>query len=107
MARRQRLQFSGAIYHVINRGHCRRDLFESAGAAESFQLALGEVSERYAWWSHAYMLMGNHFHLASITPEPNLVDGMHGLQSAFATRFNRFRTERGHILQAPNRRSLR
>jgi len=99
MARRLRLQFSGAVYHVINRGNYRRDLFESTGAAEAFLRALGEVGVRYGWQIHAYVVMRNHFHLAVTTPEPNLVDGMHWLQSAYATRFNRFRSERGHLFQ--------
>src|SRR5687767_6053373 len=43
--------------------------------------------------------MRNHYHLAVETPEPNLVDGMHWLQSTFATRFNRFRSEQGHLFQ--------
>ena len=35
MARKLRIQYEGAIYHVINRGNYRRDLFESAGAAQA------------------------------------------------------------------------
>jgi len=37
MPRKLRIQFEGALYHVINRGNYRRDLFESAGAAQSFE----------------------------------------------------------------------
>jgi putative transposase len=51
------------------------------------------------WHVHAYVLMRNHYHLAIETPEPNLVAGMHWLQSTWATRFNRFRQERGHLFQ--------
>lgn len=43
--------------------------------------------------------MGNHYHLAVETPCGNLVAGMHWLQSTFATRFNRYRDERGHVFQ--------
>jgi hypothetical protein len=43
--------------------------------------------------------MPNHYHLALETPQPNLVEGMHWLQSTFGTRFNRFRSERGHLFQ--------
>jgi hypothetical protein len=43
--------------------------------------------------------MSNHYHLAVETPEPNLVDGMKWLQSTFATRFNRYRKECGHVFQ--------
>ena len=74
MARRLRPQFSGAVYHVINRGNERRDLFESTGVAEAFLRALGEVGVLYGWQIHAYVLMHNNFHMAVTTPEPNPVD---------------------------------
>jgi len=99
MARKLRIEFPGAFYHVINRGNYRRDLFESVGAAEAFLNALAEAVKRFQWRLHAYVLMRNHYHLALETPEPNLVDGMHWLQSTVATRFNRFRRERGHLFQ--------
>ena len=99
MARRLRIQFPGAIYHVINRGNYRRDLFLSVGEAQAFLETLREARDLMGWHVHAYVLMRNHYHLAVETPEPNLVEGMHWLQSTWATRFNRFRQERGHLFQ--------
>ena len=99
MARKLRLQFEDAIYHVINRGNYRRDVFESAGAAQAFVDILAEAVTRYGWRLHAYVIMRNHYHLAIQTPRANLVDGMHWLQSTFATKFNRLRAERGHLFQ--------
>ena len=99
MARRLRIQFPGAIYHLINRGNYRRDLFDTVGAAKSFECALGEASARFHWVIHAFCLLRNHFHVALTTPVPNLSDGMHWLQTTFALRFNRFRSERGHLFQ--------
>lgn len=99
MARKLRIQFEGAIYHVVNRGNYRRDLFETVGAAEAFLSALFEATVQYGWRLHAYVLMRNHYHLALETPQPNLIEGMHWLQSTVATRFNRFRRERGHLFQ--------
>jgi REP element-mobilizing transposase RayT len=72
------------LYHVINRGNYRRDIFESIGAARAFEKAIAEVCLRYRWRLHAYAIMRNHFHLALETPQPNLVRGMHGLQGAYA-----------------------
>src|SRR5690606_39183405 len=99
MARKLRIQYSGALYHVINRGNYRRDLFESAGEAEAFLATVKEAKERMGWRVHAYVLMRNHYHLALETPEPTLVEGMHWLQSTWATRFNRYRQESGHLFQ--------
>lgn len=106
MARRLRIQFPGAIYHVINRGNYRRDLFETAGAAMAFELALGQASGRFGWDIHAFAIMRNHFHFALTTPAPNLSAGMHWLQTTFAVRFNRFRSESGHLFQGRYRSPL-
>jgi REP element-mobilizing transposase RayT len=99
MARKLRIQFPGALYHVINRGNYRRDLFISPSEAEAFLETLREAKRLMGWSVHAYALMRNHYHLAIETPEPNLVEGMHWLQSTWATRFNRFRQEHGHLFQ--------
>jgi putative transposase len=99
VARTLRIEYEGALYHVINRGNYRRDVFETAGAAQAFVTALEQAAERYRWVVHAYVVMRNHFHLAVETPQPNLGDGMHWLQSTLGVRFNRFRGERGHLFQ--------
>jgi putative transposase len=100
MPRKPRIQFEGAIYHVINRGNYRRDVFETGSTAQAFEQCLYEACEQSQWQVHAYTLMRNHYHLAVATPRGNLVEGMHWLQSTFATRFNRLRQERGHLFQS-------
>src|SRR5688572_29387563 len=99
MARRLRIQYKDALYHVLNRGNYRRNLFSCRGAARAFVAVLGEACERHHWQLHAYSVMRNHYHLALETPQPNLVEGMHWLQSTFGTRFNRYRAEHGHLFQ--------
>lgn len=99
MARKQRIEYPGAVYHVISRGNYRKELFVDDGAGASFENTLFEAVARCGWKLHAYVIMGNHYHLAVETPEPNLVAGMQWLQSTFATRFNRFHRERGHVFQ--------
>ncbi len=96
---RLRIQYPAAIYHVINRGNYRRDVFETTGAASSFVATLGEASTRFEWEFHAFSILRNHFHLALTTPIPNLADGRHRLQTTLAVRSNRFRAERGHPFQ--------
>jgi hypothetical protein len=61
----------------------------STGAATSFETVLAEASERPGWRVHAHVVMRNHSHLTLETPQPKLVDGMHWLQSTFATRHRR------------------
>jgi putative transposase len=83
----------------MNRGNYRWDVFGSAGAAKRFVETLEEAVKRYEWELGAYVVMRNHFHLAVRTPQPNLSAGMQWLQATFATRFNRMRSERGHLFQ--------
>jgi putative transposase len=99
MPRKLRLEFSGACYHVFNRGNYRRDLFTTDGAARSFYGCLDEACTSYGWRAHAFSIMGTHFHLAIETPEPNLSAGMQWLQGTWAQRFNRFRGEVGRPFQ--------
>lgn len=106
MARKLRIQYAGALYHVINRGNYRRDLFVNAAEAQAFLETFKEAAVRMGWKVHAYVLMRNHYHFALETPEPNLVAGMHWLQSTWCTRFNRFRKENGHLFQGRYRSLL-
>lgn len=99
MARKLRIQYENALYHVINRGNYRRDVFETVGAARVFEECLWKCSQMHEWRLHAHVVMRNHFHLAVETPRANLVEGMHWLLGTFSTRFNRFREERGHLFQ--------
>ena len=99
MARKTRIEYAGAYYHLINRGNYRSWIFESDGARKSFFECLIQACESMGWRVHAWCLMGNHYHLCIQTPEPNLVEGMRWLQSTFANRFNRFRKSHGHVFQ--------
>jgi putative transposase len=100
MARKPRLEFGGAIYHIISRGNYRKALFEQRGEAASFEKTVFEACGKCGWILHAYVVMSNHYHLALETPEGNLVDGMRWLQGTFGIRFNAFHRERGHVFQS-------
>jgi REP element-mobilizing transposase RayT len=99
MARKLRLEFPGAVYHVINRGNYRSDIFAHEKTKEAFEQCLFEACHKSAWLLHGFIVMRNHFHLGLSTPEGNLIAGMHWLETTFATRFNRFRRENGHLFQ--------
>ena len=99
MARKPRIQYPGAIYHILSRGNYRKDLFTFANTGEQFEKAIMEASGRCGWKLHAYVIMSNHYHLALETPRGNLVEGMRWLQGTFGNRFNKFTGERGHVFQ--------
>lgn len=99
MARKLRLEYEGACYHVLNRGNYRADIFSEEGAKHSFLQCLDAAATKSGWVVHAWCLMSNHYHLAIETPKANLVDGMRWLQVTFAVKFNRFRKANGHVFE--------
>ena len=99
MARKPRAEYAGATYHVMCRGNRQEALFRDERDHERFLDTLGEVSERNGWLIHAFVLMGNHYHLLLETPEPNLVDGMRWFQSTYTQRFNARHKLWGHLFQ--------
>ncbi len=97
MARKVRVEFGGAIYHVMNRGDRREDIFRDEQDRERFLETLAQTCAKTGWQVHAYCLMRNHFHLVVETPQPNLVAGMKWFLGTYTTRFNRRHRLFGHL----------
>jgi len=97
MARKLRLQYAGAIYHVMNRGDRREPIFQDDKDRKRFLETLGEACTKAGWQVHAYCLMGNHFHLVVETPQGNLVAGMKWFLGTYTSRFNRRHKLFGHL----------
>ena len=97
MARKLRVQYPGAIYHVMNRGDRREPIFKDDQDRRRFLETLGEACDKTSWQVHAYCLMGNHFHLVVETPKANLVAGMKWFLGTYTSRFNRRHKLFGHL----------
>lgn len=70
MARRGRVEFAGAVYHVLDRGDRQEPIVRSDGDRAAFVRTLAQVCERTGWRVHAFVLMSNHYHLLIETPQP-------------------------------------
>jgi REP element-mobilizing transposase RayT len=99
MARPLRIEYPGAAYHVIARGNQGRPIFEDDKDRERFLETLGEACGKTGWRIHAWVLMGNHYHLLIETPEANLVTGMKWLQGTYTQRYNGRHKVFGHLFQ--------
>jgi REP element-mobilizing transposase RayT len=97
MARKLRLEYEGAIYHVMNRGDRREAIFKDDKDRECFLETLTECCAKTDWQVHALCLMGNHFHLVVETPKGNLVAGMKWFLGTYTGRFNRRHKLSGHL----------
>ena len=97
MARKLRVEYPGAIYHVINRGDRREAIFRDEADRKLFMSTLEEACGKTGWQVHALCLMGNHFHLVVETPRGNLVAGMKWFLGTYTGRFNRRHKLFGHL----------
>jgi len=99
MARPLRIEFAGATYHIMARGNQGRAIFDDDRDRQRFLETLGEACDKTGWRIHAYVLMGNHYHLLIETPEANLVAGMKWLQGTYTQRYNGRHRVFGHLFQ--------
>jgi len=97
MARKVRVEYPGAIYHVLNRGDRREAIFKDDKDRECFLKTLAEACAKTGWQVHALCLMPNHFHLVVETPRGNLVAGMKWFLGTYTGRFNRRHKLFGHL----------
>ena len=92
-----RIEYPGAIYHVLSRGDRREAVFLDDGDCHDFLKTLAEACQKTGFQIHAFCLMKNHFHLVVETPAGNLVAGMRWLLSTYSNRFNRRHQLCGHV----------
>jgi putative transposase len=99
MPRPLRIEYGGAIYHVLSRGDRREAIFLSDADRELFLETLAQACARSSWQVHAWCLMSNHFHLVVETPRANLGAGMKWFLGTYTQRFNRKHHLSGHLFQ--------
>jgi putative transposase len=99
MARPLRLQFEGAIYHVMARGNAGQDIVGNDDDRARLRDGLGRVVARFGWELPAFVLMTNHLHLLVRTPGANLARGMQALLSGYASAQAIRRRQPGHLFQ--------
>ena len=69
MARKARVEFAGAVYHVLDRGDRREPIFRDDADRRRFLETLAEACQRTGWRVHACVLMTNHHHFLLETPQ--------------------------------------
>jgi putative transposase len=99
MARPQRIEYEGAVYHVTTRGNERRAIFLDDADRLRFLRVLGESVGSFDVRLYLFCLMPNHIHLVAETPRGNLSRFMHRLETAYTVYFNRRHRRGGHLMQ--------
>lgn len=99
MARQLRIEYEGAFYHVTSRGNQKGEIFWDDMDREEFKRILERTKERYGYLLHAYVLMGNHYHLLIETPHANIKQIMQNLNTSYTVFVNRRHGRVGHLFQ--------
>ena len=99
MARPIRVEFPGAVYHVMARGNERREIFRDDQDRRRFLETLAEAVQQFDLRLQVYCLMPNHYHLVVGTPRGNLSRGVGWLQATYTARFNARHRRSGHLFQ--------
>jgi len=88
MPRQLRHHTPGGWYHITTRGLGRRELFHTDRDREHFIELLEGMVERYRIILHAYVLMGNHYHLLIESPEGNVSRALQWLNTSYSVWYN-------------------
>lgn len=100
MSRRRRVQYPGAVYHVMARGNRKSSIFEDDIDRARFLHLLGQVADRYAFLIYGVCLMDNHYHVIAATPRGQLSDAMRFVNGVYAQASNRRHCRTGHLFEA-------
>jgi putative transposase len=99
MARKPRVHFAGALYHVMSRGNQGQSIFKDDQDRERYLGFLKESQERFGYRLYAYVLMGNHVHhLIEIGKTP-LSKVMQNILFRYTRYWNRRYKKTGHLFQ--------
>jgi REP element-mobilizing transposase RayT len=99
MPRKPRLDYPGAIHHVVSRGVRKREVFLSVADHIHWLNTLAETCLRHGLTCLAYCLMGNHYHLLIQSNTGKLSPAIQLLNSHYAQHFNGAHGLVGHVFQ--------
>jgi len=88
MARKPRIQYYGAIYHIIHRGNNKSFIFEDDAEKMALLKILGEVKEIFDFSLWAYVIMDNHYHFVIKTHNIPISEIMHRINTRYAKYYN-------------------
>lgn len=99
MARKPRIEFEGAFYHVITRGNQRQRIFKDRKDFLKYLEVLSHYKLRYKFILYCYALMKTHVHLLLETRETPLSKIFQGVNQSYTMYFNKRYKTVGHLFQ--------
>lgn len=99
MARKQRIHYKGALYHVMARGNNGEYHLSKECEKIDYINVIRKYKERYGFKLYAYCIMDNHIHMLIEVDEMPLEKIMQGIQQVYTQRYNKINKRTGHIFQ--------
>lgn len=99
MARKQRIYYPGAIYHVITRGNNKEYIFSKTEEKSDYIDIIRRYKKKYEFKLYSYCIMDNHAHLLIEVGSFPLNKIMQGIQLVYTQRYNRKYERTGHVFE--------
>ncbi len=99
MPRKQRIHYSGALYHIIVRGNNREWIFRTESEKQRYLECIAVCQKKYNFRIYAYVVMSNHAHMLIKVDQIPLSKIMQSIQQSYTGWYNRKRKGTGHVFE--------
>lgn len=106
MPRKPRIEYAGALYHVIVRGNQKQKIFKDTPDYQKYLQVVTSYKQRHHFYLYAYVLMSNHIHLLIEAQAIPLSKSLQGINQSYTMYFNRTYHTVGHLFQGRYRAIL-
>lgn len=99
MGRTSRLKGEDAVYHIMQRGNEKRNIFHGYADKERYLRTVKLQQDKHGFQVYSYCLMDNHVHLLIGATGADISDVMKGLNVSYVQYFNKKHERCGHLFQ--------
>lgn len=99
MGRKPRIEYYGAIYHIIQRGNNRQPIFKDDRDKAYLLEILSETKEIFDFKIFAYAIMDNHYHFLIQTLNIPISKIMHRINTRYAKYYNYKKKRTGPVFE--------
>ena len=99
MPRQARIDYPGALNHIIGRGIERRAIFKKEADKSLFLKIIQKQLSKSSVQIYAWCIMDNHFHILLETGKTSLSGFMRRILTGYAVNYNKINKRSGHLFQ--------
>lgn len=99
MARKNRIIFEGAIYHIYQRGNNHQCIFKDPKHKEFLIKQIKEYNRIFDFQLLSYVIMDNHYHLLIKTNKSTISEIMFNIDNVLGKYLNRELNRTGHVFE--------